>query len=164
MRKDMHILSEAGIFLAGVVVAGILAARRRDASRADASAPVPAGKRQDAWQRALGDLESRVATQESATAARFTQVERRLAEQSARLADLPSTQQIVDAMEQLLARTMTSLDDHLTSQTHSIEVLKTTVSQTDNLLGRVLESLDSLQSYTEPLELTEDTLLQHEGV
>jgi hypothetical protein len=61
-------------------------------------------------------------------------------------------------MEQLIARTMTSLDDRLTNQAHSIEVLKATVSQTDSLLERVLESLDSLQNYAAPLELSEEPL------
>jgi hypothetical protein len=55
---------------------------------------------------------------------------------------------------------MGSLDDRLTSQAHSIDVLKTTVSQTDSLLERVLESLDSLQSYAAPEELSPDPLLQ----
>jgi uncharacterized coiled-coil protein SlyX len=63
-------------------------------------------------------------------------------------------------MEQLLAKTMSSLDERLSTQAHSIEVLKTTVSQTDSLLERVLESLDSLQTYTDPSELTDDVLLQ----
>ena len=63
-------------------------------------------------------------------------------------------------MEQLLSKTMSSLDERLTTQAHSIEVLKTTVSQTDSLLERVLESLDSLQAYTDPAELASDALLQ----
>jgi uncharacterized coiled-coil protein SlyX len=63
-------------------------------------------------------------------------------------------------MEGLLSKTMTSLDERLTTQAHSIEVLKTTVSQTDSLLERVLESLDSLQTYTDPAEFAEDALLQ----
>jgi uncharacterized coiled-coil protein SlyX len=58
---------------------------------------------------------------------------------------------------------MTTLDDRLTTQAHSIEVLKTTVSQTDSLLERVLESLDTLQTYTDPADLSADTLLQRAG-
>jgi hypothetical protein len=54
---------------------------------------------------------------------------------------------------------MATLDDRLTTQAHSIEVLKTTVSQTDSLLERVLESLDSLQTYTEPAVVAEDMFL-----
>ena len=83
---------------------------------------------------------------------------------SAKLAEVPSTAQIVAAMEQLLSKTMTSLDDRLSTQAHSIEVLKTTVSQTDSLLERVLESLDSLQTYTDPAELSDDVLLARPAV
>jgi uncharacterized coiled-coil protein SlyX len=75
------------------------------------------------------------------------------------LGEVPSTAQIVAAMEQLLSKTMASLDDRLSTQAHSIEVLKTTVSQTDSLLERVLESLDSLQTYTDPAALGEDLFL-----
>jgi uncharacterized coiled-coil protein SlyX len=91
-------------------------------------------------------------------------VEARLEEHSAKLAEVPSTAQIVAAMEQLLSKTMTSLDERLTTQAHSIEVLKTTVSQTDSLLERVLESLDSLQTYTEPADLSDDVLLSRPAV
>jgi uncharacterized coiled-coil protein SlyX len=63
-------------------------------------------------------------------------------------------------MEQLLSKTMTSLDERLTTQAHSIEALKTTVTQTDSLLERVLESLDSLQTYTDPAEFAGDSAAQ----
>ena len=76
------------------------------------------------------------------------------------MTDVPSTGQIVAAMEQLLTKTMASLDDRLITQAHSIEVLKTTVSQTDSLLERVLESLDSLQTFTDPADCTEDPVAQ----
>jgi uncharacterized coiled-coil protein SlyX len=67
-------------------------------------------------------------------------------------------------MEQLLSKTMASLDERLTTQAHSIEVLKTTVSQTDSLLERVLESLDSLQSYSEAGDQAVDSLLERPAV
>ncbi len=156
MSKDTNVLSEVAIFLAGVLAAGLMSTRRRDQA--------PASGESADLRRAVADLETRVAGQESAAATRFGQLETRLDEHSARLAEVPSTQQIVGAMELLLAKTMSSLDDRLTNQAHSIEVLKTTVSQTDSLLERVLESLDSLQSYTEPLEYAEDTLLHREAV
>jgi chromosome segregation ATPase len=156
MSKDTNVLSEVAIFLVGVVAAGLLSTRRKDGS--------PSTTGDTDLRRAVTELESRLIGQESATAARFGQLESRLEEQSAKLAEVPSTQQIVGAMEQLLAKTLTSLDDRLSTQAHSIEILKTTVSQTDSLLERVLESLDSLQSYTEPLDRTEDTLLFQEAV
>jgi hypothetical protein len=160
VSKENNILSEVGFFLAGVLAAGWLAGRRRE-DYAPSSAPAPAPARpSENWDQALADIDRRLAAQEAATAERLAAVEARIGEQGTRLAELPSTQQIVGAMEQLIARTMTSLDDRLTNQAHSIEVLKTTVTQTDSLLERVLESLDSLQTYSEPLELSEDSLRQ----
>ena len=67
-------------------------------------------------------------------------------------------------MEQLLTKTMSSLDDRLSTQARSIEVLKTTVSQTDSLLERVLESLDTLQSYSDPADLSADPILSRPPV
>ena len=166
MRKELKLLSEVAIFLAGAVAVGVVTSRRRDkASGTPAASPV-AGDSPAVLElrRALASLETRLAGQESLSAQRFGQIEARIEEQSARLAEIPSTQQIVTAMEQLLAKTMSSLDDRLTTQAQSIEVLKTTVSQTDSLLERVLESLDSLQTYAEPVEVTEDPLLHRPAV
>jgi uncharacterized coiled-coil protein SlyX len=112
----------------------------------------------------LANLETRLTEQDAATVARFTNVEARLEEHAAKLSEVPSTAQIVAAMEQLLSKTMSSLDERLSTQAHSIEVLKTTVSQTDSLLERVLESLDSLQTYTDPAELSDDVLLHRPAV
>jgi len=152
MERPHNLVPRIAIFLAGVA-AGALTLSRKSSGKAD---PAAAQELKDA----IAGLENRLSVHESANAARFTQMETRLDEHAAKLAEVPSTAQIVAAMEQLLSRTMASLDDRLTTQAHSIEVLKTTVSQTDSLLERVLESLDSLQSYTEPPQLDNDTLLR----
>ena len=109
---------------------------------------------------AAAKLENRVIAQESATAERLTQIETRLDEHSAKLAEVPSTTQIVAAMELLLSKTMATLDERLTTQANSIEILKGTVSQTDSVLERILESLDSLQSFTENPPADDESLLQ----
>ena len=152
MEKPLNFVPRIAIFLAGVA-AGALTLARREGGQAD-----PAATKE--LKNAIGGLENRLAANESGNAARFTQIETRLDEHAAKLAEVPSTAQIVAAMEQLLSKTMTSLDDRLTTQAHSIEVLKTTVAQTDGLLERVLESLDSLQTYTEPPQLENDALLR----
>jgi len=152
MERVIKYAPRIAIFLAGIA-AGALTGVRRSRPGMD-----PAAARE--LKRSLAGLEDRMAAQESAGAARFTQIEARLEEHAGKLADVPSTAQIVAAMEQLLSKTMSSLDERLTTQAHSIEVLKTTVSQTDSLLERVLESLDSLQAYTDPAELASDALLQ----
>jgi uncharacterized coiled-coil protein SlyX len=95
--------------------------------------------------RSLSQLEARLANQEALHENRLNQLETKVSDHEERLKEIPSTSQIVAAMEALLSKTMTSLDERLSSQSHSIEVLKTTVSQTDELLERVLESIDSLR-------------------
>jgi chromosome segregation ATPase len=158
MPRTIDYLPRIAIFLAGIA-AGALTSVRRERGGAGMD---PAAL-QD-LKSSLANLETRLTAQDTATTARFAQVEVRLEEHSAKLAEVPSTAQIVAAMEQLLSKTMSSLDDRLSTQAHSIEVLKTTVSQTDSLLERVLESLDSLQTYTDPAELSDDVLLARPAV
>jgi uncharacterized coiled-coil protein SlyX len=149
MSRVISYVPRLAIFAAGIV-AGVLTSSRRERGG------IPPAAEQD-LKRSMADLESRLEAHASADATRFAQVETRLDEHAVKLADVPSTTQIVAAMEQLLSKTMTSLDERLTTQAHSIEALKTTVTQTDGLLERVLESLDSLQTYTDPAELVGDS-------
>jgi hypothetical protein len=153
MSRVLSYAPRVAIFLAGIAAAAITMPRRRGGGMDPAAV--------DELKRSLAGLEARLQEQETADATRFAQVESRLEEHAARLADVPSTGQIVAAMEQLLSKTMASLDDRLTAQANSIDVLKTTVSQTDSLLERVLESLDSLQTFTDPVDFATDPLLSH---
>jgi chromosome segregation ATPase len=145
MSRVVNYLPRLAIFAAGVAVAVLTNARRGRGGIGPAA--------EEDLKRSIADLGSRLEAQESASATRFAQVEKRLDEHAVKLTDIPSTSQIIAAMEELLSKTMTSLDERLTTQAHSIEALKTTVTQTDSLLERVLESLDSLESYTDPAEL-----------
>jgi len=156
MSKVISFVPRLAVFAAGMV-AGVLTGSRRERGRIGTAA-------EQGLKRSIADLESRLEAHESAGATRLAQVEKRLDEHAAKLADIPSTAQIVGAMEQLLSKTMASLDERLTTQAHSIEVLKTTVTQTDSLLERVLESLDSLQTYTDPAESARDSLARHATV
>jgi chromosome segregation ATPase len=156
MSRVLNYIPRVAIFLAGVA-AGAITNSRRERGEGDPSVT-------HEIKNSITGLEARMVAQEAATANRFTQMEARLDEHSTKLAEIPSTAQIVSAMEQLLSKTMASLDDRLTTQAHSIEVLKTTVSQTDSLLERVLESLDSLQAYTDPAEFADDPLLSRPAV
>jgi uncharacterized coiled-coil protein SlyX len=156
MSRVLNYVPRVAIFLAGVA-AGAIGNARRERDEGDPAVAQDIKK-------SIAGLEARVAAQEMASVARFTQIETRLDEHASKLAEMPSTAQIVSAMEQLLSKTMSSLDDRLTTQAHSIELLKTTVSQTDSLLERVLESLDSLQAYTDPAEFADDPLLSRPAV
>ena len=150
MARTIKYVPGVAIFLAGVVTAAFATSRRRAAQEPDATQEL---------RRAMAQLEANLAARESATEDRLCHVESTLKTHSARLADVPSTSQIVAAMEQLLSKTMSSLDDRLTNQANAIEVLKSTVSQTDSLLERVLESLDALHGSVDPVESVEETLL-----
>lgn len=105
--------------------------------------------------RSIEDLKRTIALLE----AKINQLESKLEAHATKLEEVPSTTQIVAAMEQLLSHTMSSLDGRLTNQARALDVLKSTVSQTDGLLERVLESLDSLQSTVDP-EAAEESLIR----
>jgi chromosome segregation ATPase len=151
MAKSIGILPGVAAFLAGLAAGALTGgARERGGKGSAASAEVKS---------ALARLEHRMAEQESASESRFSRIEAKLEDHAARLADVPSTAQIVSAMEQILARTMSSLDDRLNSQARSIDTLKTTVAQTDSLLERVLESIDSLHAFAEPGGVGEESLV-----
>jgi chromosome segregation ATPase len=156
MSRVLTYAPRVALFLAGVAVAS-LTRPRRDAAGMDPEALADLKK-------SLAGLESRIQAREEADTDRFGRIESRLEEHAAKFADVPSTSQIVAAMEQLLSKTMSSLDDRLSAQARSIDVLKTTVSQTDSLLERVLESLDTLQSYSDPADLSEDPILSRPAV
>ncbi len=100
--------------------------------------------------RELAELRAEMARREAQRDLRLEAVENRLAEHDAALAAVPSATEIASAVEVALGRTMHNLDQRLTAQAESIDLLKTTVSQTDALLERVLESLDSLRQDTAP--------------
>ena len=139
MQRALKSLPQVGLFLVGAAV-GALSVNKRLRMAADDSA-----LRKD-LEGSLAALERRLESQESAAASRFTEMETRLEEHAAKLSDVPSTTQIVAAMERLLSKALSSLDERLATQARSIEVLKTTVSQSDGLLERVLEALDTLQT------------------
>ena len=157
MAQALRYIPRLAIFIAGIAAGALSSGSRRREAGADPAAV-------NALKKSLAELETRLSADETATAAHFEKVDQQLQEHTVRLADVPSTSQIIAAMEQLLSKTMSSLDERLTTQARSIEVLKTTVSQTDSLLERVLESLDSLQPGPEGSELAEDSIVQRPAV
>ncbi|HLY16265.1 MAG TPA: hypothetical protein VKR61_03535 [Bryobacteraceae bacterium] len=94
-----------------------------------------------ALERATRELKSQARAHES----RISRLEARTDSHEARLKEVPSTAQLVAALDDLLAKALTGLEGRLTVQAQSIETLQMTVAQTDELLERVLESLDTLR-------------------
>src|ERR1035438_9266344 len=126
MSRVLNFVPRAAFFLAGASVAPLALPRR------DRAAGMDPAQTQD-LKRSLADLETRLEARmlarEATDAARLTVIESKLEEHATRLADVPSTGQIVAAMEQLLSKTMASLDDRLSTQARSIEVLKTKIGR-----------------------------------
>jgi hypothetical protein len=151
-ERLVRFVPRIAVFLAGIT-AGAMSLARKKGGASDPEALKE-------LRQATNGLESRLAAHESATATRFTKIESRLDDHETKIAEMPSTAQIVAAMEHVLAKSMTSLDDRLTRQANSIEILKTTVSQTDSVLERILESLDSLHAQPGPHDLDEEALLE----
>lgn len=133
MQAERARLPRAAILVAGFA-AGALA--RMLSSR---------NQQVSALKRSVAALEARCARQQAELEERVQRAETRLDEHDARLKEVPSTGQIVSAMEDLLGKSMHGLNQRLAAQAEAVDLLKTTVSQTDALLERVLESLDSLR-------------------
>jgi uncharacterized coiled-coil protein SlyX len=98
-----------------------------------------------ASQRSVDRLSREVKAQIRAHDHRLLRLEACTDTHEAKLKDMPSTAQLLSSMDEMLAQAMTGLEGRLTAQAQSIETLQTTVSQTDELLERVLESLDTLR-------------------
>src|SRR5437016_5289801 len=103
MPRAISYVPHVAIFLAGVATA-VLTILRPERSVVDPAAL-------DEIKKSVANLEVRLQSGESTNAARMDEIETRLEAHSASLADVPSTSQIIAAMEQLLSRTMTSLDE-----------------------------------------------------
>lgn len=144
MNRASGLLPKLSFFLGGAVLGLFLWSRKTEVRSIRAQARADAESVRELRQ-LLSSVQAGLARQESLSADLLKQLEDRLEELSSRVGETPSTQEIVTAVERLLFRTMTSLDERLSAQAQSIELLKSTISQTDSLLERVLESIDSLE-------------------
>ena len=149
MNRALAVVTKLPFFLGGAILGLVLSSRRSEVKSIGAKVRADAETVRDLRQ-LVSSVESRLASQESLSADLLKQLEGRLEALASRVGETPSTQEIVAAVERLLFRTMTSLDERLSAQAQSIELLKGTVSQTDSLLERVLESIDSLEVAGEP--------------
>lgn len=83
--------------------------------------------------------------QYSALQKRITSLETLVQEHDAKLRSLPSTEQMFESMDQIFERGAKALHARITEQTRAIEGLQAVVSQTDELLEKVLDSIYALQ-------------------
>lgn len=125
------------VFIVGGIAVGVVSILWKSREEAPKDEPL---------HRSVGELEARVSSQAVHYQSRLADIERRLEQHDVKLKDVPTLGQIVSTMETMLTNTMCGLDQKLADQVRSIEVLKTTVVQTDELMERVLDSIYSLQS------------------
>ena len=118
--------------LIGGLAAGALLRRWQESDRARLPRPT---------NRLTGELRAEVRAHEH----RLSRLEARADAHDAKLKETPSTAQILASMDELLKNALRGLEGRLTAQAQSIETLQMAVSQTDELLERVLESLDTLR-------------------
>jgi ABC-type Zn2+ transport system substrate-binding protein/surface adhesin len=102
---------------------------------------------------AVAALESSVAALSARCDGRLVAVESRLSEHDTKLRDhdvklkeMPTLARVVTTMEAMLSSTMSGLDNKLSEQLRSIEVLKTTVAESDELMERVLDAINNDKS------------------
>jgi len=96
---------------------------------------------------ALASLEASLSSLSTRFEGRMSDLENKISEHDTKLKNVPTLTEIVSTMEQMLTGAMTGLDQKLSEQVHSIEMLKSTVSQSDELMEKVLDSIYSLQSH-----------------
>jgi len=96
---------------------------------------------------ALASLEASLASLNARFDGRMSELEHKITEHDTKLQNVPTLTEIVSTMEQMLTGAMSGLDQKLSEQVHSIEMLKSTVSQSDELMEKVLDSIYSLQSH-----------------
>ena len=125
------------VFILGGISIGVASILWKSRETAEQTAPL---------RRGIADLEAKMSAQSMLYQSKLAEIEQRLEHHDTKLRDVPTIAQIVSTMETMLGNTMSGLDQKLADQVRSIEVLKTTVVQTDELMERVLDSIYSLQS------------------
>jgi hypothetical protein len=160
MSPAQRFIPKVSFFLAGAFVGMRLCARIIETGSGHARARAYAQALRE-LRRLVESLEARLVREESLSTDELRRLEARLEGLAMRIAETPSTSEIVAAVEKLLSRTVTRLDDSLSAQAHSIAMLKSTVSQTDALLERVLESIDSLELEGEPAVVVSQPVLEN---
>jgi hypothetical protein len=90
------------------------------------------------------DLNGKVEELEHRFVARLDAIDSRVAEHERRLNDMPPLSAILSATDDAIARKLRGLDEKLTAQSLSIEALRATATQMDDLLPRLLESVEAL--------------------
>jgi uncharacterized protein YPO0396 len=150
----------AAILGGGVAIgfASAIVQRREGAVKPTAppEAEIPHQNRLEALARAVAALEKRLETVSAqrseeplaerldAVSTRVAQLEARVEEAIAESAAVPRLDQVLGAVEQMVAAKIDGLDQRLTDQVQAIDHLRSASSQTDALLHRLISAVEAL--------------------
>lgn len=166
IKKSAWVAASAALVGGGMVLGFASALLRRNQREAPAAADygeparAPAAekilvRRIDELALAVAGLEQRTkagplshseAVQEKldAVSLRVEQLEQRVEQLAGEPSALPPVDQVLAAVENMVAAKISGLDDRITEQVHAIELLRSASAQTDLLLERLISAVDSL--------------------
>ncbi len=110
--------------------------QRFDTAEQHRSAGPPEGQPQAVTER-LNEVSSRI-----------EQLERRVEQLVSETPSLPPIDQVLAAVEHMVAVKIAGLDERLTDQVHAIELLRSASSQTDALLQKLITAVEALADQT----------------
>ncbi len=151
------------VFVGGGMVVGHFATLAERQARRDESAPGEPpepraardpdfGRRLDRLASSVASLEARVEAAASAPdngrveaiTERVDQLERLVEQTIAQTPPLPPIDQVLRAVEEMISARIGGLDQRLTDQVHAIELLRSASAQTDVLLQRLIQAVETL--------------------
>ncbi len=151
-----------GLFLG--FVSAMLGRRREDKGEAEAAVPDPTlSRRVEDLATLVTGLQNRVEAPTApvqkldAITLRLDELERRVEQILIETTPaMPSVEQVLAAVEQLVTAKIGGLDERLTDQVHAIELLRHASTQTDALLHRLIQAVENLAEQSSELSPASD--------
>ena len=152
--------------LGGGIVLGFVSALRGRRRESEARAPAPAGatipdlaltRRVEELAALVAGLQRHVDSASApvekldAVTERVAQLERRVEQIVTEIPSVPSIEQVLAAVEQMVTAKIGGLDERLTDQVHAIELLRHASTQTDALLQRLIQAVENLAEQSSEL-------------
>lgn len=161
--KNAALAAAGAALLGGGMVVGFVSAmvRRKQLEEPAPAIPIPdpvVTKRIEDLAQSVAELQKRldrVALPAEATGERLDAVSRRVEQLEQRVHQLvseapalPPIDQILAAVEHMVATKVAGLDKQLSDQVHAIEMLRNASTQTDALLQKLIQAVESLADHT----------------